>query len=565
MSCELNFLIPEKKRSPSARRSRKLESLPKQSDQKPVEVGSERAMRISPFIPPVDDAASVKDSDFEIVPVTTTFLSSSKPDGPPCTRVIISRNLADEFNKKGKKPLVDHLFGKEKAVAVFVPGDVSQKQIIEFEVLLAQRVAKATRKGIKERLAYGKGPVLESDIALFRLAAEKKRINSLMMVAEKESFTTGRSNKNSNVEDDQTLPHLSTTLAANRERRLGDYEVPHIVEEILVRSPVQSLARFKLTCKSWNSLLSEQSFVYKQLEFGQKRFLHARRSQVWELDPVAQRSCYLKIREFEKEILRDLVECNGLLLCSTMSKRIVIWNRAQTRWIDRDNLSLYDTYTLGHDGNNLYKLMKFNFGSYDLDGREFYEPEAEVYEFSSNSWRGIDMVGDWSALPSMMVSVDGNSYWLASSNKVEVFIQSFDFSTESFRAIQLPTTPLSSDMTFSLSSFGGTGVSLMFYHLRELKIQVWIAKQARDQTTVWEKFFEVTRHHLPMVPGQSFFMKNRMIVMFYEVVSEDGRGHIRVFTVSRDGIQHQMQTETFRHFPSSISCVYSPSLVSVPF
>ncbi|KAF3557120.1 hypothetical protein F2Q69_00012004 [Brassica cretica] len=235
------------------------------------------------------------------------------------------------------------------------------------------------------------------------------------MVAEKESFSAGRSNKNSNVEDDQTLPHFSTTLAANRERRLvslGDYEVPHIVEEILVRSPVQSLARFKLACKEWKSLFSEQSFVYKQLELGQK---------------------------------------------STMSKRIVIWNRTQARWIDRDNLSLYDTYSLGHDGNNLYKLMKFNFGSFDIDGRECYGPEAEVYEFSSNSWREIGIIGDWSLLrPSMMVSVDGNSYWLASSGQVQVFIQSFDFSTDSFRAIQLPSTPLSRDMTiYDVSSSQG--------------------------------------------------------------------------------------------------------------
>lgn len=63
-----------------------------------------------------------KDSDFKIVPVTTTFLSSSKP----CTRGI-SRNLADDFKKKGEKP-----------AAVFVPGDVSEKQINHFEALLAR-------------------------------------------------------------------------------------------------------------------------------------------------------------------------------------------------------------------------------------------------------------------------------------------------------------------------------------------------------------------------------------------------------------------------------------------
>nr|VDD07748.1 unnamed protein product [Brassica oleracea] len=139
--------------------------------------------------------------------------------------------------------------------------------------------------------------------------------------------------------------------------------------------------------------------------------------------------------------------------------------------------------------------MKFNFGSFDIDWRESYGPEAEVYEFSSNSWREIGIIGDWSLLrPSMMVSVDGNSYWLASPG------------------------------------------------------------QARDQTTIWEKFFDVTGHHLPMVPAQSFFIKNKMIVMLHEDVVEEGTAHLK----------HQMQTETFRHSPS-ITCLYSPSLVSVPF
>ncbi|CAH2060139.1 unnamed protein product [Thlaspi arvense] len=233
-----------------------------------------------------------KDSDFKIVPKTKTFLTPSKPDSPSCTRVI-SRNLADDFKKKGEKmderirnPRVHDLFGKEKPAAVFVPGIVSQKQIIglskfyDSKVLLAERVAETNRKGFPERLAFGHGAVLDSDVATFRREREadgskpfSKRLNFLSAdknrslsersrsaprsrkaepspsrsrtldrrstetlpkqsdskpvkpVSERArsispfrrlSFSMGKSSKNSNSEEAQTPPHLSATLPSSR-------------------------------------------------------------------------------------------------------------------------------------------------------------------------------------------------------------------------------------------------------------------------------------------------------------------------------------------------------------
>lgn len=222
-----------------------------------------------------------KDSDFKIAPKTRTFLSPSKPDSPSCTR-IISRNLAEDFKKKGEKleerirnPRVHDLFGKEKPAAVFVPGIVSQKQIIglskfyDSKVLLAERVAET--KGFSEKLAYGKAAILDSDVGPFRREADGskpflKRISFLSsdrscsaprsrkaepspsrsrtldrrstetlpkqsdqkpakVVSERArsispfrrlSFSIGKSSKNSNAEDAQTPPHLSTALISSR-------------------------------------------------------------------------------------------------------------------------------------------------------------------------------------------------------------------------------------------------------------------------------------------------------------------------------------------------------------
>ncbi|ESQ51461.1 hypothetical protein EUTSA_v10016221mg [Eutrema salsugineum] len=168
-----------------------------------------------------------KDSDLKIVPKTRTFLSSSKPDSPSCTRVI-SRNLADDFKKKAEKsderirnPRVHDLFGKEKPAAVFVPGIVSQKQIIglskfyDSKVLLAERVAETNRKGFPERLTYVQGPVLDSDVGHFRREADGskpflKRINFLS--AEKNRFSSERSRSAPRSRKAESSPSRSRTL-----------------------------------------------------------------------------------------------------------------------------------------------------------------------------------------------------------------------------------------------------------------------------------------------------------------------------------------------------------------
>ncbi|CAH8389672.1 unnamed protein product [Eruca vesicaria subsp. sativa] len=229
-----------------------------------------------------------KDSDVKIVPKTRTFLSPSKPESPSSATRVISRNLADDFKKKGEKlderirnPRVHDMFGKEKpAAAVFVPGIVSQKQILglskfyDSKVLLAERVAEANRKGFPERLTYGQVSVLDSDLGHFRreadngskpflkrinfLSAEKNRSSSAPRSRKSESspsrsrtldrrsietlhkqsdqkpvkvvqerarsispfrrlsFSIGKSSKNSNTGDAQTPSHISTANLDNR-------------------------------------------------------------------------------------------------------------------------------------------------------------------------------------------------------------------------------------------------------------------------------------------------------------------------------------------------------------
>ncbi|KAG2327529.1 hypothetical protein Bca52824_010257 [Brassica carinata] len=153
----------------------------------------------------------------------------SKPDSPSATTRVISRNLADDFNKKGEKlddrirnPRVHDMFGKEKPAAVFVPGIVSQKQILglskfyDSKVLLAERVAEANRKGgFPERLAYGQRAVLDSDVGHFRREADGskpflKRLNFLSAEKNRSSSAPRSRKSESSPSRSRTLDRRST-------------------------------------------------------------------------------------------------------------------------------------------------------------------------------------------------------------------------------------------------------------------------------------------------------------------------------------------------------------------
>lgn len=172
-------------------------------------------------------------SDVKSVPKTRTFLSPSKPpDSPSATTRVISRNLADDFNKKGEKlderirnPRVHDMFGKEKPAAVFVPGIVSQKQILglskfyDSKVLLAERVAEANRKG--ERLAYGQRAVLDTDVGHFRREADGskpflKRLNFLSAEKNRSSSAPRSRKSESSPSRSRTLDRRSTETLPNQ-------------------------------------------------------------------------------------------------------------------------------------------------------------------------------------------------------------------------------------------------------------------------------------------------------------------------------------------------------------
>lgn len=184
-------------------------------------------------------------SDVKIVPKTRTFLTPSKPESPSSTRVISRSLLADDFNKKGEKmderirnPRVHDMFGKEKpAAAVFVPGIVSQKQILglskfyDSKVLLAERVAEANRKGLfPERLAYEQRAVLDGHFRREAADGSKpflKRLNFLSAEKNRSSSAPRSRKSESSPSRSRTLDRRSTETLP----KLSDQKPVKVVAE----------------------------------------------------------------------------------------------------------------------------------------------------------------------------------------------------------------------------------------------------------------------------------------------------------------------------------------------
>ena len=138
---------------------------------------------------------------------------------------------------------------------------------------------------------------------------------------------------------------------------------------ILSRVPEASLARLRSTSKEWNALIKKDARLDKKSlaiilidcrVYLARLDLHDNNlvkviSQLRLTDPLSSSS--------EEVDVRRVCHCDGLLLCTTMDERLVVWNpcSVETSRIIKPLNSKYssDTYALGKSScNNEYKILK---------------------------------------------------------------------------------------------------------------------------------------------------------------------------------------------------------------
>ncbi|ESQ47593.1 hypothetical protein EUTSA_v10022403mg [Eutrema salsugineum] len=370
-----------------------------------------------------------------------------------------------------------------------------------------------------------------------------------------------------------------------------------IIEEIFCRIPIEYLTQFKLTCKQWHDLLKDKRFIYKYLDLVQERFIRIDQT-VQIIDPVrgARSSSPIPDEFHNISEISTVGHCDGLLLCrcnDTRSRdsKLAFWNPFLNgiKWIKPMDFYLTnDFYGIGYDNvsRDGYKILRIFEGELEDDEREMIgscEPVIQIYDLKSDSWRVLDNDAtlDWCIDPPCKgVSVKGNMYWVAHwIKKPEIFIQSFDFSTETFKLVcNLPFECGVLD-TAALSSFGGDSLSLLHQRGETTKIEVWITNKLNDEVVSWTKYLNVVNPDLPALHTDqdlahpSYFIdKNGSIMVWCEKVMKDEADdyvRVSVYEISKDGIvikKFEGGRCDLRSDGKPFICgfVYVPSLVPVP-
>ncbi|CAA7013425.1 unnamed protein product [Microthlaspi erraticum] len=304
----------------------------------------------------------------------------------------------------------------------------------------------------------------------------------------------------------------------------------------------------------------------------------------------AKGSSTLPLELVEEEILHRVP--------TESSQKLAVWNPAlssQVKWVEPSHAHKHNgIYGFGYDSDNKYKVLRFNRGR---------EMEYEIYDLKSKLWTSFPATFDWSPIkPIQNVSMKGNMYWIAKSDKTrKTFIQSFDFSTETFKPI-CSSNPVEArvvgvyqnnmmnhhDMIrfveldiVVLSDFGGDRLSLLHQHrdkvsTREIKIEVWVTNKVTDSVVSWTKYF--THSHLPILLDDNFSLrhpsyfihKTNGIMLWCDRVLQDEDGIVRAsfYEIGEGEIKKVEIGPRFSSNGENNLCIggstYVPSLVPVP-
>ncbi|XP_023640359.1 F-box/LRR-repeat/kelch-repeat protein At2g27520 [Capsella rubella] len=225
-----------------------------------------------------------------------------------------------------------------------------------------------------------------------------------------------------------------------------------LVEEILSRVPATYLRELQYTCKRWYALFKDHEFIKKQLAKAAKSpsmILLFSSSKVSSLsinnnvavgDASIEFTAKLNLEKSKEVKITQVVQCNGLLLCSTKEfskSELVVLNpcTSETRWIKpRSVYKVSDKYALGYENKDKNSYESYKILRFPSD----YQNLLEIFELKSNSWRvlaNIPLIVK-QCIIGRGVSLKGNTYWLSSFEEDDgFFILSFDFTTEKFRCI----------------------------------------------------------------------------------------------------------------------------------
>ncbi|XP_010487642.1 PREDICTED: putative F-box/kelch-repeat protein At3g17570 [Camelina sativa] len=362
--------------------------------------------------------------------------------------------------------------------------------------------------------------------------------------------------------------------------------------EILSRVPARYLQQLKTTCKRWYTLFKDPGFLKKNLARAERGFLSLINSRVCSIsinlpgihnsvDPSFDVTGVLVSKNDPEDVkISDIFQCNGLLLCTTTDRRLVVWNpyTGQTRWIpNRSSNALFHKFVLGYEQDSCsYKVLRYK--SYDSLGP--LGAEFEIYEFNSDSWSSFYDVSPMCTLQSKGVSLKGNTYWIASDTEEPFgkFVLRFDFTTKKFGRLSLPFQTDDADgvvETAILSVVREEKLALLYERfdenteddLSEMKIWVTNTKIEEAKDLSWSSFLVVDFPKLMvtrMTNVSSFLVdEEKKMVVFCDTDTDVylARAYIVGENIYQEIYKETTTRESFCYWPRLVS--YAPSLVQI--
>ncbi|KAL0729338.1 hypothetical protein Bca4012_025431 [Brassica carinata] len=351
-------------------------------------------------------------------------------------------------------------------------------------------------------------------------------------------------------------------------------------EEILSRVPITSLRAVRYTCKRWNRLFKDGSFIKNHCD---KEFLAIKGngSKVCLMSINLHRNQPIKqIGKIKLRYTSRFIHCNGLVLCFLEEgniTRLVVWNPylGQTRRVEPRSYGKKDKYGFGYDKNNNHKILRL---IYDF----MYNLTQEIYDLKSNSWKVLPTPS--AIVPTYIlgypcVSVKGSSYFLAKERgdkAVEVvgkafFLLGFDFTREAFGPrLELPYLSDVEDYKVLSALREEKLVVLLRGRSYTHEMEIWITDKVEPNTVSWNKFLAfnfatVTGFKYSVCVQRGFFVdEEKKVVVFSEMTAYGPHNETGGCIIREDGYLKKVDLgEEPSSDGPSVCSYYAPSVVQI--
>ncbi|XP_041991391.1 uncharacterized protein LOC121742343 [Salvia splendens] len=319
----------------------------------------------------------------------------------------------------------------------------------------------------------------------------------------------------------------------------------NVITEILLRSPVKSLLRFKSVSKKWFYLISSSDFVKAHLKVSTKNNVHIHDKLIFGSNtfPFDLYTCSLHT-EIEGSNISDPIylttiesipfdrvrfdyvnpddsiwivgSCNGLVCVAVSGYTVVLWNPTTRRMKvipetdtdpNRDSLAYGFGYDELHDD---YKVVEVSGDKCQTTG--VYETQQKVYSVRTNSWK---IMSNWPLSNSCYGTgkfMYGAIHWSVCSSD----IVSHDLATDSLVELPMPNFDDDDDDDFRLDIEILNGcLAACFEH--NVYMDIWVMKEYGTRES-WTKlvripFFLDFRDHEFFRPCPFFSLKDGKILL----------------------------------------------------